>query len=66
MGIFANLLGILAPLLPGIWDIGSPPIQASLTVDLIKISFNFRYFSHPISLVPMLWLRWPQDLQITL
>ena len=29
MGIFANLLGILACLLQGIWDIWYPPIQAS-------------------------------------
>ena len=29
MGIFANLKGILAYLLQGIWDIWYPPIQAS-------------------------------------
>ena len=29
MGIFADLLGIFACLLQGIWDIWYPPLQAS-------------------------------------
>ena len=40
MGIFGSLEGILACLLPGIWDIWYPPIQASFTNRLIIISVD--------------------------
>ena len=47
MGIFANLLGILACLLQGIWDIWYPPIQAS---KIIKVNLFL-----PVSKTPFEW-----------